>query len=348
MANAKAANGNQTSSVNTGLLPSWFGVTGKKRENDLDISWTISFQPGASTKHALQSGTGNGTAEMRQANLTFGDKSWGSFKLGKDIGLFGQDAILNDQTLLGVGSTGAGTQGGGSTTTLGRIGTGFLYTDFTGQIEYSSPNWNGFQFNVEIAQPWQSLNLATSAAITGNQKEPAFEGNVNYSWSGDFAGKVWAEGFTQKVDGVQATTGARSDRSDVYGIGGKVSYSGVELVGYYYNGSGVGTTGLLMDGYATNGNQRDSDGGYVQASFVIPGVKTKLAGSWGISNLDRASGEVGNNTLVSSNEMWTIGAYHPLTSNLNLVAEYSNVRSENQVGARNTSDIVDFGAILFF
>ena len=157
-----------------------------------------------------------------------------------------------------------------------------------------------------------------------------------------------AEGFTQQVDNLTTGAALKSDRANVYGIGGKVGFSGVELVGYYYNGEGVGTTALLNGGFSATGNQRDSDGGYVQASFVIPGVKTKLAGSWGISNLDRASGEVGNNTLVSSNEMWTIGAYHPLTSNLNLVAEYSNVRAENQVGARNTSDIVDFGAILFF
>ena len=42
----------------------------------------------------------------RQAFLTFGDKSWGSVKVGKDLGIFGSTAILNDMTLLGVGSQG--------------------------------------------------------------------------------------------------------------------------------------------------------------------------------------------------------------------------------------------------
>ncbi len=42
--------------------------------------------------------------ENRQAFLTFGDKSWGSIKLGKDLGIYASDAILNDMTLLGVGS----------------------------------------------------------------------------------------------------------------------------------------------------------------------------------------------------------------------------------------------------
>ena len=48
--------------------------------------------------------------ENRQAFLTFGDKSWGSVKVGKDLGIFGSTAILNDMTLLGVGSQGAGQQ----------------------------------------------------------------------------------------------------------------------------------------------------------------------------------------------------------------------------------------------
>jgi len=32
--------------INTGLLPSWLGFTGSTRQNDVDVSFTISFQPG--------------------------------------------------------------------------------------------------------------------------------------------------------------------------------------------------------------------------------------------------------------------------------------------------------------
>jgi predicted porin len=342
LAPAKGANGSGTSEINTGLLPSWLGFTGKTRQNDLDVSWTISFQPGASSAHGLMGGS---ASEFRQANLTFGDKSWGTIKIGKDLGVFGANAILNDQTLLGVG---AGAGAGGGTTTLGRIGTGFLYADFTGQINYTTPDWNGFQATGGIRQPWVSNNAsAASAAITGGQDTPGFEGVVSYSWAGDFSGKVWLEGMHQDVQGIAGTVNT-SDSADVFGLGASVNFSGVNLVGYYYNGEGVGTTGILDDGFAAGtGNSRDSDGGYVQASFKIPGVGTKLAASWGESNLDLASAEVAG-TTVKSNEMWTIGAYHPLTSSVNLVAEYSRVESSNQLGAKNTQDIVDFGAILFF
>jgi len=46
--------------------------------------------------------------------------------------------------------------------------------------------------------------------------------------------------------------------------------------------------------------------------------------------------------------MWTVGVYHPLTKHLNLVAEWDNVRSENQNGAKNTANTGSLGAILFF
>ena len=100
----------ENTSISTGLLPSWLGFTATTRQNDLDTSVTISFQPGAGGNQALQ---GGGNTENRQAFLTFGDKSWGSVKVGKDLGIFGSTAILNDMTLLGVGSNGAGTQHNG-------------------------------------------------------------------------------------------------------------------------------------------------------------------------------------------------------------------------------------------
>jgi predicted porin len=104
---------------------------------------------------------------------------------------------------------------------------------------------------------------------------------------------------------------------------------------------------MFFQGYSAAGEARDSNGGYVQGSFTIPTVGTKIAASWGVSNLDLASGEV-NGNLVDSNEMWTIGAYHPLTKSVNLVAEYSDVKSQNHAGAENKSKIFDIGAILFF
>ena len=124
--------------------------------------------------------------------------------------------------------------------------------------------------------------------------------------------------------------------------------AGFGLTGYYYAGSGIGQTLQLFDGFDANGKSRDSKGGYVQGTYTLPGVGTKLGLSWGESKLEGNSGEALNNV---KDEMWTLGAYHPLTKHLNLVAEYSDVKHKVDTNAGNTegkSKTVSLGAILFF
>ena len=343
--------GRTTSNITTGLLPNYLSVSGKTRQNDLDVGFTISINPGASTTNAgLQGGptlSGNKAVnqENRQAFLTFGDKSWGSIKLGKDLGIFASDAILNDMTLLGVGSGAGGLAG--NTTTLGRIGTGFVYADWKSQIAYSSPNWNGFSFTGGVTQAWNAL--AFDGGVGSTQRggsSPAFEGKASYEWAGDFGGKVWVSGITQKVKGL--TAASTSDRADAFDIGGTVNAAGFGLTGYYYTGEGIGQTVQLLGGFDTVGNARDSDGYYVQGTYTIPTVGTKIGLSWGRSNLDSngaANGDTGNDI---KDEMWTLGAYHPITKHLNLVAEYSDTKHKVESVGTGKAKTIALGAILFF
>jgi len=342
-------NDQDIAAIQTGLLPNWLGFTATTRQNDLDTSITISYQPGAGGTQALTAG---GNTENRQAFLTFGDKSWGSVKVGKDLGIFGSTAILNDMTLLGVG---AGAGGGGATTTLGRIGTGYIYADWMGQISYTTPNMNGFSLTAGITQPWNStatFSGTTSATSQGTNDEFAMAAQASYSWTGDFAGKVWGGFYRQDVtnigvadaDGV--VSGGSSDDATAYEVGVSTSIYNINLVAYGYAGEGVGTTLLLSNGFDSTGKQRDSDGGYLQATYVIP-MGTKLGVSYGVSKLDGNAVDA-NSLLVEENKMLTIGAYHPLTKHLNLVAEFSNVEAEAQNGVSNESDTIALGAILFF
>ena len=335
-------------SINTGLLPSWLGFTGTTRANDLDVSFTISMQPGASTTAPLSGGGGN---ENRQAFVTFGDKSWGTVKVGKDLGIFASTAILNDMTLLGVGSQGVVGTSGGTTTTLGGIGTGYIYADWKGQISYTTPNMNGFQATVGIVQPYDATRSAAgvSEVNVGTHSQPGFEGQASYSWTGDVGGKVWA-GFAQQEMDDLGTAGALGNESiNVWELGASVSAGNLNLVGYYYDGRGVGTTAFGKDGFNTAGDRRDSDGGYVQATYVIP-TGTKLGVSYGVSNLDKEGTADATANLVEENSRWTVGAYHPLTKNLNLVVEYNDMESEAM--SASVEDVeqnnISVGAILFF
>ena len=355
------------SNITTGLLPNYLSVSGKTRQNDLDVGFTISLQPGASTTQSGFQNLSGSNQENRQAFLTFGDKSWGSIKLGKDLGIYASDAILNDMTLLGVGSAAGGLAG--NTTTLGRIGTGFMYADWKAQAAYSSPNWNGFSFTAGVTQAWnahEALFTATTGAIGGavsNSRggaSPAFEGKASYEWAGDFGGKVWVSGISQKIKGLNGllvTNG--SDTADAWDIGGTVNVAGFGLVGYYGQGEGTGTIVQFRDGYDSAGNARESEDWYVQGTFTIPTVGTKLGVSYGESNVDGNAGEA---LRTFENRMWTVGAYHPITKHLNLVAEYSDVESKlnsaagtgvfvGEAGVGNLkgkSKTISLGAILFF
>jgi predicted porin len=325
-----------TQGINTGLLPAWLGFTGTTRQNDLDVSFTISMQPGVS---------GNGAAgstvnpEWRQANVTFGDKSWGSIKLGKDLGIFASDAILNDMTLLGVGAVGPGTAhpGSGTTTTYGGIGTGYIYAAWKGQVSYTTPNMNGFQATVGITNP----NQTSQNEIY--QDRFGLEGKASYSFAAnDTTGKVWVSGasYKNKQSHTVEYTGYGVD------IGANVNVAGFGLTGYYYNGEGMGTTTFGSNAADASGNKRDSDGGYLQATYALP-TKTKVGIAYGVSNLDKAN-DSDTAYLVDSNERITVGVYHPLTKHLNLVAEYSNIESKSHNGLKNENNSGSLGAILFF
>jgi len=345
--NANAGSEKNASNITTGLLPNYLSVSGTTRQNDLDVAFTISINPGSSTS---QGGRQSAQQENRQAFMTFGDKSWGSIKLGKDLGVFAGTAILNDMTLLGVGSGAGGLGNAGNTTTIGGIGTGYIYADWKAQAAYTSPNFSGFQFTLAATQGWNTIADAGSSislATTGRSgSAPAAEGQISYSWTGATSGKLWSSGIVQKVNHNSTTVALDDDRAQAADIGANLNFGDFGLTGYAYKADGLGTTIQFMDAYSATGKQRKSDGGYVQATYVMPS-KTKIGLAYGISNLDRHSSD-SDTTLVKENERTTLGAYHPLTKHLNIVAEYNDARSQNQAGAENKARTISLGGILFF
>ena len=350
IAQVQDANGEDTYfTTGTGLLPAWLGFTGTTRQNDLDVSFTISFQPNTSDNDAT--GMGDVTTPLnRQAFITFGDASWGSVKVGKDLGIFAGDAILSDMTLLGVGGGVPQAQ-----TTLGGIGTGYLYPGWRGQIAYTTPNMNGLQATVAITNPNQGNTASTAAtrASDGTLQSDATVGGVNYAQDrfgveGKVVynmpmGKVWVSGSSYDVTG---TDGISYDATAM-DIGTNLNFGNLGFTAYYYSGEGNGD-GLSLNRLGGRANERDQDGGYVQATYVIP-TGTKLGVAIASSRQDLASGETaGATTAMDSNDRWTVGAYHPLTKHLNLVAEYNSIESDDHAGKSAESDLLSLGAILFF
>lgn len=345
--NGVKASAADSNTIGTGLLPAAFGIGAKSRQNDLDVAFQFSFFTGTSSGNNVAGGgaAGNNSLNIRQAFLTVGDASWGTVKFGRDLGIFGSDAILSDMTLLGVGTGGPA----GGSSTLGRIGSGYIYADWKGQISYTSPNWNGFSFSAGVLENFRPTGTV-GTVTTANTSNMDYEGKIAYDFAvNDVTGRVWLSGITQKTESTTANY-----TSNGVDIGAKVSAYGFGLVGYYYDGEGLDSQASLLQGlFNGNGVKSDDNGGYVQATYTIPGIGTKLGASWGVSDSKNTT-----SGFDIENKSWIIGAYHPLTKSLNLVAEYTNQEITDSgtnpiIGgtagvSKIENDTVSLGAIMFF
>jgi predicted porin len=316
---------NASNAVRGGLLPSSIQVGISTVQNGWDIGAYFgvyvggnNIQPSAVNANGPGSPFALGTpgVDFRQVFGTIGTPSWGTVKIGRDIGIFASDAILNDLTLFGVG-TPAGNLHPGNTT-LGRIGIGYIYTDFIPQITYKSPTWGGFTFWLSAMTPLDEFNFSgdpLSGNMTGHDL-PMGQAKIQYvgTWSPDVKLTLSSSGVVQKQQaeclaatnavgfssqcifaGTGFNTVAPGSNSNVtaWAVDGfaMLDLWGFNFVAYGYTGKGVGTTGLFFDGVDIFGNARDSSGGYFQAAYTFKGGwllpnPLTVGGSWGVSHLE--------------------------------------------------------------
>jgi hypothetical protein len=336
-----------SSAVRNGLLPGYLTVSVTTKQQGWDIGAFFGMYPGINSAAYGALGANNGgqpTAlgtsgiDFRQTYLTFGKPGVGTFKIGRDIGLFASEAILNDITLLSSGTTGGNVAPGN--TTLGRIGVGYIYTDFQPQITYTSPNLGGFQASAGVFQPLSSLSGPAQ-----ENSQPGFQGKVTYDGKfGGVAARLWAGGVTQRHNEITGTsyTGQGLD------FGGKVTAGPIAVVGYYYTAKGLGTTVLNLNDTDGFGNPRKSDGFYVQALATFG--KIAVGGSYGESSLHyaNAADAQANPNLVDTNSSYVGQVRYALTSWVTLLGEYTHSKAEAHSGNEASSDALALGGILFF
>jgi len=364
VAGGLACTGDNSASIRNGLLPAALVFSATSRQADLDVDVTIGFYPGinsdlsgnaySSGGSGAVNGTGNPSAlqspgiDARQVYFTFGDASWGTVKIGRDIGLFGKDAILDDMTLLGVGT--ASGNAAPSNTSLGRIGIGYIYTDWEPQLTYTTANYGGFTGSFGLFQPLND-------GVYDSHNAPQIQAGLAYAWgdpkSDPFTGKVWFDVVSQKLKLPSSVTPAVGQVTSYTGTevdgGVKVDAAGFEGVLYGYTGKGVGTTGLFILSTSASGDTRKSDGGYVQATYKFDKLKVGL--SYGISDLKLADDErafESTSLLVKSNKSGVGGLYYSLTKSITLVFEYIDTKAEAWNGNSATQKDYALGGILFF
>ena len=339
-----------SNAVRNGLLPGFLLIDVTTKQAGLDIGAHFGMYPGINSANLGPLGANNGgqptalaTAgiDFRQVYMTIGG-GFGTVKLGRDIGLFGSEGILNDISLLAAGPPGGNVAP--ANTSLGRIGSGYIYTDFQPQITYSTPNLGGFQASVGVFQPLQSLS-----APAQTNTAPGFQGKVTYDQTfGDVAMRLWASGVTQRHETIgEGTGGLVSYTGRGMDLGGKFTVGPFTAVGNWYTAKGLGTTVLNLLDTDALGNPRGSDGFYVQGLATFG--KFSVGGSYGESNLDLTANEIAlGNELVRKNSSYIGQLRYGLTSWVTLLAEFTKAKSEAHNGNEADSESVAAGAILFF
>ncbi len=319
-------------SVSNGLLPASLNFSAETNQNGFDISSHINVYYGI----ASQGGTGSdalafSTVDARQVYLTFGNENLGTFKFGRDFGLFAFDAIINDMSLLGAGS--AFTSADPGHTTLGGLGFGYVYTDRLAQMNYTTPKMGGFQGTIGIFNPMDGLVEGGSQAL--GESSVGYHMKGSYSWDGSMPGMVSATFISQDVD-----VGTESSQIRGYDLFAKIGIGDFGLAGYFFDGQGMSSLalgGLVFPGFAADGTEEESSGYYLQGTYSFGNTKVGL--HWSESEQEEVT-EV-------ENERMTLGVYHNLTPSLTLLGEYNQQKSTLDAGDDETSSI-NVGAILFF
>jgi predicted porin len=354
-----------SSSVSNGLLPAALSISAATTQAGYDIAVTFGLYPGISTNDGGSPNLGNtsttrntalGTAglDVRQVFLTFGNADMGTVLAGRNIGLFGADAILNDMTLLGVGA--GGSNAAPTNTSLGSIGYGYIYTDWLAQINYTTPDLNGVKVTVGIFDPLESVTDGTGPTPKAT---PGFHGKVAFKNGGPLylsASFLYEKQEFQREDALGNLLSGQKISYDGTGVdfGGKYDIpGGIQIAAWAYYAKGLGTTGLFINSADTDptsagyGQNRKSYGGLAQVTYKVPNTNYKLGFNYGTSRLGRADNEV-NPTLVHLNDKFTLGVYDQLTPNLLLLAEGTSMWSRNQVGDENKAWVANVGAFVSF
>ena len=349
--------------VVTGLLPNVWGMSLKApTANGLDVTARIGFY---THMQGNQEAFGNGLINLRETNFSVAG-SFGTVTIGRSIGIAHQNAILNDMLLFGVGAiTGGADQ---SNTSLGRIGLGYLYTDFHPQISYASPAFGPLSFKVGIFDPSDvvSSGTATSSGVASLSSPDATEGDtprveasVNATLPvGDATVALWVDGsyqYAEFASGAGPGQGVSGDalegvESAEVAFGTKLSYQGFAIVASGFKAHGVGTRGRHGAGALDiAGKAKHSYGGYLQGTYDF-GQGTNIGYSFG-GNYSLQNGADLGTTAVAETNGQTLHSgmlWHNVTDNFRVIAEGGYTEHSFHMGGALDDTFGGVGAFFFW
>src|SRR5256886_8145015 len=248
--------GNNVSNISNGLLPAAFSFGVRTTQKGSDIGAHLGLYPGivandGGSPNLQQTATAVGTntalattgLDVRQVYMTFGNKEMGTFTLGRNIGLFGADVILNDMTLPGVGVAGSASGPAPSNTTLGPIGLAYASPTCLPPAPSPPPGLSRVNSTIGIFDPINALLVPDP----GGKKAPGFHGKVAWTMPISNTTKFYGSAtFISQKQNFEPSAGTPYDYNGTgFDVFAKIDVEDLEAFAYYYHGSGLGTTALF-------------------------------------------------------------------------------------------------------
>jgi len=333
----------KSSSIRTGLLPGMIAFNVKApTTNGIDLTARVAFYP------QIQNGgtRTNFNSQIDTRELWFAaDGRFGQVLAGKALNLFQGKSILTDMSLFGVGATGGPYSPG---TTLGHIGTGYLYAQFGPNIRYTTPDLGGLKFAVSLVDPSQ-IKGDVAATV---KESPGVESEISYAAKFEGGGaQAWVNGLYQKA---KSDTAAFGDVTAAGVSGGvQLSYLGAELTATGFTGKGLGSILLLdVDSLDATGEERKSSGFLLQGTYKIASTDTKLGLNYGQNKMDETASDlatrVSTGARIEKAASTVVGVYQNITPSWQVMAEYIHTTNKWFNDAEQEADAFTVGTFFFF
>ena len=322
--------------LKTGLLPGLIAFNVESPDLDgLKLKGRVGFYPQINNNGANRNSI-NPNVDLREAFVTI-DGSFGQVLAGRAINLYQSKNILTDMTLFGVGALGSLS----GDVTIGRIGFGYLYPSFGAQMRYTTPDFSGLKFALQVGDPNAIMG-------TGEHRLPEFEGEISYAAkAGGVAYQAWVEGIFQKTHNVTAGNDA-TGAGGAAGVG--ASFSGLDLLASGFYGQALGSWLIFaVDALDAAGKERKSGGFLAQATYAIGA--TKLGVSYGQNTMQETASDTATRAAgaqLDTRRSIVGGLYHDVNKNLKLVAEYTWLQTKWFNDATQHANVAALGGFFFW
>lgn len=342
----------QNFGVRVGLLPSVIAFNVKAPTvNGVESAVRVGIYPSIQNRDQNTRFEVNPNIDFREFYYTAKGK-YGELLAGRALNLYQGKNILTDMTLLTAGVVPAP----GTSTTLGHIGYGYLYTNFGPQLRYTTPDLNGVKVAISVNEPYKI------SADTAKTNSPRVETEISYATvlGGGTSLQAWASGLYQSATRKEGVARAGEENHSLGGAAGvSAGIGAVELLASGYLGEGLGMISA-QDGDAFGSSSTDAAGkerthfGFLAQATYKPTADIKLGINYGqnrqlASDDDKTKlGGAGFSVPMFKQEAASAIAVYNFNKFTQFVAEYSYAQNTWQDDKTQHSNSFAIGTMFYW